>query len=88
MVTDEATQSKLPSFHWTPRETGALVPAAAPCAHLPPGGVQMNLGFNLQILISQDEIHNRFPLSICTVGVDRGELWREEKRESESSEKK
>ncbi|KAI4575417.1 hypothetical protein MJG53_011620 [Ovis ammon polii x Ovis aries] len=59
MVTDEATQSKLPSFHWTPRETGALVPAAAPCAHLPPGGVQMNLGFNLQILISQDEIHNR-----------------------------
>ena len=51
-VTGEATQSKLPSFHWTPRGTGALVPAAAPCAHLPPGGVQMNLGKSLLVLES------------------------------------
>ena len=42
MVTDGATQSGLPSFDWTPRRTGALVPAAAPCAHLP-WRVQMNL---------------------------------------------
>ncbi|XP_005700681.2 PREDICTED: spermidine/spermine N(1)-acetyltransferase-like protein 1 [Capra hircus] len=43
MATDEVTQSGLSSFNWTPRGTGALVSAAAPCAHLPPWGGQMNL---------------------------------------------
>ena len=37
----EGTQSRLPSFKGTPRGTGALVPAAAPCAHS--WGVQTNL---------------------------------------------
>ena len=50
MATDEVTQSGLPSLAWTSRETGVLVPAAAPCAHLPLWGVQMNLGKSLLIL--------------------------------------
>ena len=44
MVTTKGTQSGLPPSDWTPQGTGALVPAVAPCAHLPPWGVQMNLG--------------------------------------------
>lgn len=40
----KGTQSGLPSFDWTPGGTGALVPAVAPCAHLPPRGVQTDLG--------------------------------------------
>ena len=46
----EGTQSGLPSFHWTPRGTRALVPAVAPCTHLPPWGVQMNLGKSVLVL--------------------------------------
>ena len=38
MASDEVTQSGLTSFNLTPRGTGALVPAVAPCAH-PPGSV-------------------------------------------------
>ena len=49
MITDEATQSGLPSLDWTPRGTGALVPAAAPCAHPDPQGMQMNLGKSLLV---------------------------------------
>ena len=52
MATDEAIQSGPPSCDWTPQETGALVPAVAPCAHLPPQGVQMNLGKSLLVLES------------------------------------
>jgi hypothetical protein len=52
MVTDEVTQSGLPSFDWTPQGTGALVPAAVLCAHLPPQGVQTNLGKSLLVLKS------------------------------------
>ena len=50
MVTDKVTQSGLPSFDWTTQGTGALVPAVAPCAHLPPRGVQMNLVKSLLVL--------------------------------------
>ena len=50
MATDEATQSGLPSCDWTPRGTGAVVPAAAPCAHPPPQGVQTDLGKSLLVL--------------------------------------
>ena len=52
MVTDKGTLSGLLSFDWTPRGTGALVPAAAPCTRLPPQGVQTNLGKSLLILES------------------------------------
>ena len=52
MVTDEVTQSGLSSFNWTPQGTGALVPAAAPCAHLPPRGVQTNLVKSLLVVKS------------------------------------
>ena len=44
METDEVTWSGLPSFDWTPRGTGTLVPAVAPCTHQPPRGMQTNLG--------------------------------------------
>ena len=37
-------------LHWTPRGTGALVPAVAACAHLPPQGVHTNLGKSLLVL--------------------------------------
>ena len=50
MATNEVTQSGLPSFDWTP--WGALVPVAAPCTHLPPRGVQTNLGKSLLVLES------------------------------------
>ena len=50
MMTSEATLSGLPFFDWTPRGTRALVPAVAPCTHLDPQGVQMNLGKSLLIL--------------------------------------
>ena len=30
MVTNEATQSGLPSFNWAPQEAGAVAPAGAP----------------------------------------------------------
>ena len=52
MATDKGTLSGLPSFDWTPRGTGALVPAVAPCAHPPPRGVQTNLGKSLLVLKS------------------------------------
>ena len=52
MAADDVTQSGLPSFDWTPQGTGALVPAAAPCTHLPPQGVQTNLGKSLLALES------------------------------------
>ena len=52
MAADDVTQSGLPSFDWTPRGTGALVPAAAPCTRLPPQGVQTNLGKSLLVLDS------------------------------------
>ena len=52
MVTDKATQIGLLSFAWTPQGTGDLVPAVAPCAHLPPWGVQTNLGKSLLVLKS------------------------------------
>ncbi|CAM9539992.1 unnamed protein product [Rangifer tarandus platyrhynchus] len=55
MVTNEATQSGLPSFDWTPRGTRALVPAAAPCARPPPRGVQTNLGTALQCYSCEDQ---------------------------------
>ena len=42
-MTNEATQSGLPSFAWNPQGTRALVSAEAPCAHLPPQGGQTNL---------------------------------------------
>ena len=64
MATDEVTQSGLPSFNWTPRGTGALVSAAAPCAHLPPWGGQMNLGKPLLVLES--------PILVETVSF----IWR------------
>ena len=46
MVTNEVTQSGPPSFDWTPWGTGTLVPAVAPCAHLPSWGVQTSLGLS------------------------------------------
>ena len=46
----EGTQSGLPSFHWTLQGIGALVPAAATCAHLPPRRAQTNLGNILLVL--------------------------------------
>ena len=52
MVTNEVTQSGLPSFNWTLQGTGASVSAAAPCAHLPPWGVQTNLGKSFLVLES------------------------------------
>ena len=52
MVTTKGTQSGLPPSDWTPQGTGALVPAAALCAHLPPQGVQTNLGKSLLVLKS------------------------------------
>ena len=52
MATDEVTQNALPSFNWTLQGTGALVSAAAPCAHLPPWGVQTNLGKSFLVLES------------------------------------
>ena len=51
-ATDKVTQSGLPSLAWTPRGTGALVPAAAPCTHPPPRGIQTNLGKSLLVLKS------------------------------------
>ena len=52
MTTAKVTQSEIPSFVWTPWRTGTLVPAAAPWAHLPPQGMQMNLGKSLLVLES------------------------------------
>ena len=52
MAADDVTQSGLPSFDWTPGGTGAVVLAAAPCAHLPPRGVQTNSGKSLLALKS------------------------------------
>ena len=40
----QVTQRGLASFASTPQGPGALVPAVAPCAHLPPQGVWANLG--------------------------------------------
>ena len=48
----EGTQNGLPSFDWTPPGTGALVPAVARCVHLPPQGVQTNLGKSPLVLKS------------------------------------
>ena len=52
MTTAEVTQSGIPSFVWAPWRTGTSVPAAAPWAHLPPQGMQMNLGKSLLVLES------------------------------------
>ena len=52
MTTGEATPSGLPFFDWTPQGTRAVVPAMAPCTHLDPQGVQMNLGKSLLVLES------------------------------------
>ena len=42
---DRRSSPEWTSFlHWTPRGTGALVPAAAPCTHPPPQQAQTNLG--------------------------------------------
>nr|XP_005905024.1 PREDICTED: spermidine/spermine N(1)-acetyltransferase-like protein 1 [Bos mutus] len=59
MATDEVTQNALPSFNWTLQGTGALVSAAAPCAHLPPWGVQTNLEF---VRIKVRKIHESIAL--------------------------
>ncbi|XP_060260588.1 uncharacterized protein LOC132658402 isoform X2 [Ovis aries] len=56
----KGTQSGLPSFDWTPGGTGALVPAVAPCAHLPPRGVQTDLG--LPSVINRLELIKLRPL--------------------------
>ena len=45
-MTNEVTQSGLPSFAWNPQGTGALVSAEAPCAHLPPQGGQTNFEYS------------------------------------------
>ena len=46
------TQSEPRSFAWTTWRTRSLLPSLAPCAHLPPPGVQMNLCVSLSSLIS------------------------------------
>ena len=58
------TQSGLPSFDWTPRGTGALVPEAAPCTHQPPPAVQMNLGKSLLVLESPVLVETEFYLAV------------------------
>ena len=52
MATGEVTQSGLPSFTCTPGRTGNLIPAAAPCVHPLPWGVQTNLVKSLLALES------------------------------------
>ena len=79
MMTSEATLSGLPFFDWTPRGTGALVPAVTPCAHSPPWGVQMNLGKSLQVLKSGAWLKDteKFPPSQKIVGWGLAERCQE-----------
>ena len=58
------TQSGLPSFDWTPRGTGALVPAVALCTHQPPWALQTNLGKSPGSQISRIGCDSEFYLAV------------------------
>ena len=63
----QGTQSGLPSFHWTPWGTAALLPAVAPRIHLLPQGMQTNLGKSLLVLESPVLVEILFYLMVGQV---------------------